>query len=215
MCSVRTKSKMILTPNPFYQPKILLTPAWSRIIELPAFSTERLHGEAQIGTRTVRALIAYLDRASHMRKMEQLFVCFGTQTLGKPLSKQRLAHWIVESIAMTSEVAEVELPVGFLGCLEGSRAWEFLPCHYLGIGRYFRAFHSLDTTSKSVARAVLSVVQLSELSVDWPYLCLRQWLLMFVMGSYKHSLVCLGHVYTLSYCCYSSVLLLFYLIITF
>lgn len=46
----------------------------------------------------VRVLRAHLDRYSHFRGSEQLFVCFGGRTKGLPVSKQWLSHWIVEAI---------------------------------------------------------------------------------------------------------------------
>lgn len=50
----------------------------------------------------VHALQAFLDRTSHFRLVEQLFVCFGGHTKGLPLSKQWLSHRIMEAIAFPS-----------------------------------------------------------------------------------------------------------------
>ncbi len=42
----------------------------------------------------------YVDRTRSVRSSEQLFVCHGGQQNGKAVSKQRLAHWIVEGVAL-------------------------------------------------------------------------------------------------------------------
>ncbi len=47
----------------------------------------------------VHALRVYLERTSHFRQAEQLFICF-SGTKGLPVSKQQLSHWIVEAIAL-------------------------------------------------------------------------------------------------------------------
>ncbi len=95
-------SKVLLKPNPAFEPKVL-NPALSyRPIELsafhPPFSTqeqERLNVLCP-----VRALCTYVDKTAGFRKSEQLFVSWATPHLGKPLTKQRLSHWIVGAITM-------------------------------------------------------------------------------------------------------------------
>lgn len=47
---------------------------------------------------SVHALHIYLDHTQSFRRSDQLFVCFGGQQKGKALSKQRIAHWIVDAI---------------------------------------------------------------------------------------------------------------------
>ncbi|KAL0160962.1 hypothetical protein M9458_044687, partial [Cirrhinus mrigala] len=49
----------------------------------------------------VRALRIYVDRTRHFRRTEQLFVCFGGQQKGNAVSKQRLAHWVVDAISLS------------------------------------------------------------------------------------------------------------------
>ncbi len=39
-----------------------------------------------------------------MRCSEQLFVCFGGQQKGMAVSKQRLAHWLVDAITVVYQV---------------------------------------------------------------------------------------------------------------
>ncbi|KAI2655614.1 hypothetical protein H4Q32_018039 [Labeo rohita] len=48
----------------------------------------------------VRALRTYVDRTRSFRHSEQLFVCFGGQQMGNAVSKQRLAHWVVDAITL-------------------------------------------------------------------------------------------------------------------
>ena len=49
----------------------------------------------------MRSLRAYVDRTRSFRTSDQLWVCFGAGTRrGGPLSKQRLAHWIVDAIGV-------------------------------------------------------------------------------------------------------------------
>ncbi len=48
----------------------------------------------------LRALHIYVDRTRSFRSSEQLLVCYRGQQKGKAVSKQRLAHWIVDAIAL-------------------------------------------------------------------------------------------------------------------
>ena len=64
----------------------------------PPFSSEehrRLHLLCP-----VRALRVYSDRTEGLRKGNQLFVSWAKPHVGKPVSKQRLSHWIVEAITL-------------------------------------------------------------------------------------------------------------------
>ncbi len=55
----------------------------------------------------VRALGQYVDRTQRFRTSEQLFVCYGGQQIGKAVSKQRMAHWIVDAITLAYEAQGV------------------------------------------------------------------------------------------------------------
>ncbi len=46
----------------------------------------------------VHMLKQYILRIASWRIADQLFVCFGPGKKGAPLSKQRLAHWVADSI---------------------------------------------------------------------------------------------------------------------
>ncbi len=60
----------------------------------------------------VRALRIFVDRTRSFRSSEQLFVCHGGQQKGKSVSKQRLAHWIVEAITLAYQSQGVPCPLG-------------------------------------------------------------------------------------------------------
>ncbi len=60
----------------------------------------------------VRALRIYVDRTRSVRSSEQLFVCHGGQQKGKAVSKQRLAHWIVEAVALAYQSQGEPCPLG-------------------------------------------------------------------------------------------------------
>ncbi len=48
----------------------------------------------------IRALKIYLERSALFRQSDQLFVCFGNRTEGRPVTKQRLSRWIVDAITL-------------------------------------------------------------------------------------------------------------------
>ncbi len=52
------------------------------------------------------------DRTLSFRSSEQLFVCNGGQQKGKAVSKQRLAHWIVDAIALAHQSQGEPCPLG-------------------------------------------------------------------------------------------------------
>ncbi len=54
----------------------------------------------------------YVDRTRSFRRSEQFFVCHGGQQKGKAVSKQRLAHWIVEAVALAYQSQGEPCPLG-------------------------------------------------------------------------------------------------------
>ncbi len=60
----------------------------------------------------VRALRRYVDRTRSFRSSEQLLVCYGGQQKGKAVSKQRLAHWIVDAITLAYQSQGEPCPLG-------------------------------------------------------------------------------------------------------
>ncbi len=59
----------------------------------------------------VRALRQYVDRTQSFRTSEQLFVCYEGQQKRKAVSKQRMAHWIVDAITLAYEAQGVPCPI--------------------------------------------------------------------------------------------------------
>ncbi len=57
-------------------------------------------------------ILTYVDRTQSFSSSEQLFVCHGGQQKGKAVSKQRLANWIVEAIALAYQSQGEPCPLG-------------------------------------------------------------------------------------------------------
>ncbi len=53
----------------------------------------------------------YIDRTQSLRTSDQLFVCCGGQQKGKTISKQRMAHWIVNAIALAYQAQGMPWPL--------------------------------------------------------------------------------------------------------
>ncbi len=58
----------------------------------------------------VRALRHYVDRTQSFRTSDQLFVCHGGREKGNAVSKQRMAHWIVDAITLAYQAQGVPCP---------------------------------------------------------------------------------------------------------
>ncbi len=58
----------------------------------------------------VRALTCYVDRTQSLRTSDQLFVCYGGRQKGNVVSKQRVAHWIVDAITLAYQRQGVPCP---------------------------------------------------------------------------------------------------------
>ncbi len=89
-------SHVVLRPRPGYVPKVPTTPFRDQVVNLQALPS--LEADPALALLCpVRALRIYVDRTRSFRSSEQLFGCHGGQQKGKAVSKQRLAHWIVET----------------------------------------------------------------------------------------------------------------------
>ena len=106
-------SKAILHPRPGYVPKVPRMAGCPIILQAycppphESAEQERLHLLCP-----VRALRTYVHRSSSWRNSSALFVCFGGRNRGNPVSKQRLAHWVVEAITQAYEVRGHASPLG-------------------------------------------------------------------------------------------------------
>lgn len=102
------KMSVTLRPNPSFLPKVLSTGHVNRPLHLSAYTPPT--SASGIGTASsvlcpVRALDTYVTRTRAFRKSDQLFVCYGERVLGQRLSKQRLSHWIVDTITTAYQLA--------------------------------------------------------------------------------------------------------------
>ncbi len=90
---------VVLSPRPGYVPKVPTTPFRDQVVSLQALPLEEADPALAL-LCPVRALRLYTDRTQSLRTSDQLFVCYGGQQKGKAVSKQRMAHWIVDAIAL-------------------------------------------------------------------------------------------------------------------
>ncbi len=103
-------SSATLRPRPGYVPKVPTTPFRDQVVNLQALPPEEADPALAL-LCLVRALRQYTDRTQSFRTSEQLFVCYGGQQKGKAVSKQRMAHWIVDAITLAYEAQGVPCPL--------------------------------------------------------------------------------------------------------
>ncbi len=109
-------SHVVLRPRPGYVPKVPTTPFRDQVVNLQALPSEEADPALAL-LCPVRALRIYVDRTQSVRSSEQLFVCHGGQQKGKAVSKQRLAQWIVEAVALAYQSQRRAVPPGGEGSL--------------------------------------------------------------------------------------------------
>ena len=102
------KSSVTLRPNSSFLPKVLSVGHVNRPLQLSAYTPStgvEGSGDESHVLCPVRALDAYVVRTKAIRLTDQLFVCYGDRVLGQRLSKQRLSHWLVDTIACAYHLA--------------------------------------------------------------------------------------------------------------
>ncbi len=104
-------SHVVLRPRPGYVPKVPTMPFRDQVANLQALPREEADTAIAL-LCPVRALRIYVDRTQSFRTSDQLFVCFGGQQKGRAVSKQRLAHWIVEAIVLAYQAQRLPCPLG-------------------------------------------------------------------------------------------------------
>ncbi|KAI2650056.1 ORF V: Enzymatic polyprotein [Labeo rohita] len=104
-------SHVTLRPRPGYVPKVPTTPFRDQVVNLQALPLEEADPALSL-LCPVRALRTYVDRTRSFRHSEQLFVCLGGQQIGKAVSKQRLAHWVVDAITLAYQCQGEPCPLG-------------------------------------------------------------------------------------------------------
>ena len=168
---LRGNSKVLLKPNPAFVPKVFDSALSYRPIELLAFHSPPFSSREQERLNAlcpVRALRVYVDRTAGFRKSEQLFVSCATSHLGKPLSKQRLSHWIVGAIAMAYNSVGLEPPIGLRAhstrgmsaswaLFQGVSVEEICAAASWATPHTFARFYRLDVTAPNLSHTVLSV----------------------------------------------------------
>ena len=106
-------SGVTLRPNVSFLPKVLPSGYVNQAIELTAFHPPPFTSEEEERAHfvcPVRALRLYIQATQDFRRSEQLFICYGGKTKGCALSKQRLSHWVVDTIKKAYQVAGKPVP---------------------------------------------------------------------------------------------------------
>lgn len=164
-------SKISLRPNPAYIPKVMDSSFSCLPLELSAFCPPPFSSEEQGRLHMlcpVRALRAYLSRTLSFRKADQLFVSWSGPHKGKPITKQRLSHWIVEAITLAYSSKGLESPVGLRAHSTRGMATSWALFKGVSIQKVcaaacwsspttFMRFYRLDVTAPRLDHTVLSV----------------------------------------------------------
>ncbi len=101
---------VVLSPRLGYVPKVPTTSFRDQVVSLQALPLEEAD-PALAWLCPVRALRLYTDRTQSLRTSDQLFVCYGGQQKRKAVSKQRMAHWIGDAIALAYQAQGVPCPL--------------------------------------------------------------------------------------------------------
>ncbi len=135
----------------------------------------------------VRALDAYVQRATLWLKNEQLLVCYGPPNKGSPASKQRMSKWVVEAISLVYESAGQPSPmavrshstrsmVASKALISGVALQEVYDASGWSSPHTFIIFYSLDLDSTpgsqvlSSKRCLLDFTQGRHSSLWWCYI---------------------------------------------
>ncbi|KAK0146328.1 hypothetical protein N1851_014351 [Merluccius polli] len=121
----------------------------------------------------VRALRLYVERTAGFRRGDQLFVSWATPHKGKPLSRQRLSHWIVEAIGLSYRCRGLQPPAGLKAhstrgmatswaLFKGIQVEDICVAASWATPHTFVRFYRLDVSAPSLAHAVL------ETGASWP-----------------------------------------------
>ncbi|KAL0198781.1 hypothetical protein M9458_007321, partial [Cirrhinus mrigala] len=99
-------SQVTLRPRPGYVLKVPTTPFRDQVVSLHVLPPEAADPALAL-LCPVRALRWYVDQTQSFRASDQLFVCFGGWQKGNAVSKQRMAHWIVDAITLAYQAQGV------------------------------------------------------------------------------------------------------------
>lgn len=107
------RSGVTLWPNIAFLPKVLSDSHRNQPIRLARYDPppgERADRPELLCP--VRALEAYIAATARVRRSDQLFVCLSGPNAGSALSKQRLSHWIVDTIGYAYKANNHPVPSG-------------------------------------------------------------------------------------------------------
>ncbi len=103
-----------LWPNPSFLPKVPWPGMINQGIDLDAFLPDPSCSGTGLDISflcSVRALRTYIEHTRPLRQShKQLFVCFDKKCAVKPVSKQRLSHWIVDTISQAYSSQNLPVP---------------------------------------------------------------------------------------------------------
>ena len=102
-----------LWPNPSFLPKVVNPQTLNQVIEISSLSesAHRVDSPTLVSLCPVRALRTYVARTQSLRRSHlQLFVCYGGNKSGEPVSKQRLSHWVVDTISHAYDSQNLPVP---------------------------------------------------------------------------------------------------------
>ncbi|XP_056116182.1 uncharacterized protein LOC130092366 [Rhinichthys klamathensis goyatoka] len=159
---------VVLRPNPAFMPKIVnsITPLELRAFYSPPFASSKQQKLNELCP--VRALRIYIERTKGFRECDQLFVSWVKPRKGKPITKQRLSHWIVEAISLAYSSKGHEPPAGLRAhstrgmstswaLFKGVTIQDICEAASWSSPHTFARFYKLDVTAQTLAHAVLSV----------------------------------------------------------
>ncbi|MGH0151620.1 UNVERIFIED_CONTAM: hypothetical protein FKN15_037060 [Acipenser sinensis] len=114
----KDRSRVTLRTNPAFLPKTISAFHVNQSVELEAFHPPPFQSDRDRMLHTlcpVRALAYYVERTRSWRQSEQLFVCYGSQSQGQALSKQRLSRWLTETVKFAYQLAKLPPPEKITG----------------------------------------------------------------------------------------------------
>ncbi len=127
----------------------------------------------------VRALHTYIEHTRPLRQShKQLFVCFDKKCAGEPVYKQRLSHWIVDTISQAYSSQNLPVPCDLVAHSSRSMATSWAALKGVALSDIcaaaswstpctFTRFYRINVTNpNSLGSAVLSAVKLPEKGSD-------------------------------------------------
>ncbi|XDV49187.1 hypothetical protein PO909_018485 [Leuciscus waleckii] len=113
-----------MRPRSGYVPKDPTTPFRDQVVNLQALPLEEADPALAL-LCPVLALRLYVDRTQSLWTSDPLFVCYGGQQKGKAVSKQRMAHRIVDVIALAYQAQGKKGQEAHTGRWMGQQLWRF------------------------------------------------------------------------------------------